>query len=138
MIERYISKANRKRIQLTGEAREGIATIREHARHFDVVIIDSWNKLDADSKEFDRLRKDFPDTMWVVIFQRTTQGTIRGGTAPLYDAGINLEAVKSAEGFEHNFVQATKNRYGETFLPFSMASQSLLNSPLERSMKHQP
>ncbi|WPP49662.1 P-loop NTPase family protein [Catalinimonas niigatensis] len=128
MINSYITKHNRSRVQLTGEASEGIDTIRKHAKDFDVVIIDSWNKLDADSSEFDKLRKDFPDTIWIVIFQRTVKGTIRGGTAPLYDAGINLEAVKSDQGFEYNFVQATKNRYGETFVPYSMASKKIIRT----------
>ncbi|MDF9795383.1 nucleoside-triphosphatase THEP1 [Catalinimonas alkaloidigena] len=136
MINSYISKPNRSRVQLTGKASEGIQSIRKHAKHFDVVIIDSWNKLDTDSSEFDKLRKDFPDTIWVVIFQRTTQGMIRGGTAPLYDAGINLEAVKSDAGFEHNYVQATKNRYGETFIPYSIATKKIIqpkqdNKPTE-------
>ncbi|WPP48921.1 P-loop NTPase family protein [Catalinimonas niigatensis] len=128
MINSYITKPNRSRVQLTAEASEGIQSIRKHAKDFDVVIIDSWNKLDADSSEFDKLRKDFPDTIWIVIFQRTVKGTIRGGTAPLYDAGINLEAVKSDQGFAYNFVQATKNRYGETFVPYSMASKKIIRT----------
>ncbi|MDF9799785.1 DNA-binding NarL/FixJ family response regulator [Catalinimonas alkaloidigena] len=135
MINSYISKPNRTKVQLTGEASEGIQTIRKYAKNFDVVIIDSWNKLDTDSSEFDKLRKDFPDTIWVVIFQRTTQGTIRGGTAPLYDAGINLEAVKSDTGFEHNYVQATKNRYGETFIPYSIATKKIIQPQQEKENK---
>ncbi len=38
--------------------------------------------------DFDKFRKEFPETMFIVIFQSTTNGTARDGCAPEYDAGI--------------------------------------------------
>lgn len=124
MVNQYLKDKNKPDYHITGQAEKGIDTIRKYAKDFDVIIIDSWNKLDVDSSEFDSLRKAFPDTIWVVIFQRTSQGTIRGGTRPLYDAGINLEAVKSDKGFDQNYVQATKNRYGDTYQKYFVKSKS--------------
>ncbi len=79
-----------------------------------MIIIDSWNKLHESSLEFDSLRTDFPNTIWVVIFQRTSGGVIRGGNAPLFDAGINIEIVKSEEGFEKKYAICNENSYPNT------------------------
>ncbi|MEM9388822.1 MAG: antirestriction protein [Bacteroidota bacterium] len=125
MREEYVDPANRSKIFITDQLPDGFETIRKAAKQFDVVVIDSWNKLNVHSSQFDKLRKDFPNTIFIVIFQRTTQGTIRGGTAPLFDAGINLEVVKVDDTFRNNYAIATKNRYGETGLQYSIHSRQL-------------
>jgi hypothetical protein len=122
----YIMPGNRNKVSITGEAPDGIKSIRQAAETFDVVIIDSWNKLNVDSSVFDKLRNDYPDTIWIVIFQRTASGTIRGGTAPLYDAGINIEVVKSPDGFKYNYAHCSKNRYGETGIRYSIAEKKII------------
>lgn len=127
MRDEYIDTVNRSNVAISDQAPEGINTIRKYSKSFDVVLIDSWNKLDVHSSEFDKLRKDFPNTIFIVIFQRTTQGTIRGGTAPLFDAGINLEVVKVDDSFRNNYTVATKNRYGETGLQYNIYSKELIN-----------
>jgi len=126
MREEYVHPSNRDKIFITDQLPDGFETIRKSAKDFDVVIIDSWNKLDVHSSQFDKLRKDFPNTIFIVIFQRTTQGTIRGGTAPLFDAGINLEVVKVDDTFRNNYAVATKNRYGETGLQYNIHLCQLL------------
>lgn len=120
MRDEYIDLDNRSRVDIADQVPDGIHTIRKYSKSYDVVLIDSWNKLDVHSSEFDKLRKDFPNTMFIVIFQRTTQGTIRGGTAPLFDAGINLEVVKVDDSFKNNYAVATKNRYGETGIQYNI------------------
>jgi hypothetical protein len=72
-------------------------------------------------------RFKFPDTIFIIIFQRTTQGTIRGGTAPLFDAGINLEVVKVDDTFINNYVVATKNRYGVTGIKYNITQQKIID-----------
>jgi nucleoside-triphosphatase THEP1 len=118
--DQYIQPKNIGKIAITGEAPEGIRTIRQYAHQFNVIIIDSWTKLDVDSSEFDQLRKDYPDTIWIVLFQRTTTNKIRGGTKPLYDAGINIEVVKADDTFVNNYAVATKNRYGFTGVKYNI------------------
>ncbi len=129
--DKYIKPFNRERVQIAGEAPEGIETVRKYAEKFGVIIIDSWTKLDVDSQEFDRLRNDFPDTIWIVLFQRTSANKIRGGTKPLYDAGINIEVKKVDDTFVNNYANATKNRYGGTGIHYNINSKKIENNVQE-------
>lgn len=128
MREEYLETENRNNIFITDQLPQGFDTIRKTAKDFDVIIIDSWNKLHVKSSEFDRLRKEYPNTIFIIIFQRTTQGTIRGGTAPLFDSGINLEVVKVGDTFTNNYAVATKNRYGVTGLQYNITQQQITNN----------
>jgi nucleoside-triphosphatase THEP1 len=123
--DKYIHPDNQDKVAIAGEAPNGIDTVREYARKFDVIIIDSWTKLDVDSQEFDKLRNDFEDTVWIVLFQRTSGNKIRGGTKPLYDAGINLEAIKEDDTFVNNYVKATKSRYGQTGIKYNISKMKI-------------
>ena len=130
MREQYLTPQHQSQIFITDQLPKGLDSVREAAQHFDVVVLDSWNKTGAPSEEFDRLRKDFPNTIFIVIFQRTTQKMIRGGTAPLYDAGINIEVIKVDDSFVNNYAVATKNRYGITGLHYNISQQKLIgNNP---------
>lgn len=102
----YIAPANRARVQIASEAPGGMKAIRDAAKKFDVVGIDSWGKIPGVAAgDFDKLRKEFPRTLFIVIFQSTTAGTARGGSANEYDASavcqVNLPGVAVME----------KNRY---------------------------
>lgn len=90
-LEQYVAPENRGRIKHASEAPEGINTIRKAAEFFDFIVIDSFGKLGTKQEEFDRLRKDFPNVFWLVIFQSTTAGTARGGAAAEYDGGAVLQ-----------------------------------------------
>ncbi|WP_010181403.1 hypothetical protein [Aquimarina agarilytica] len=125
MREEYLSPQNRNRISKADRLPDGFNTIASAAGTFDVIIIDSWNKTGLPSQDFDKLRKQFPDTIFVVIFQRTTGKTIRGGTAPLFDAGINIEVVKVDETFKNNYAITTKNRYGITGIKYNIRTKQI-------------
>ncbi len=127
----YLLPQNQSQVFIADTLPEGMDSIRKAAKEFDVVIIDSWNKVGVSSLDFDSLRKQFPNTIFIVIFQRTTQKTIRGGTAPLYDAGINIEVVKADDTFKNNYAMTTKNRYGVTGIQFGIHSQKVLNGASE-------
>ncbi|KAB2913815.1 MAG: hypothetical protein F9K23_16360 [Bacteroidetes bacterium] len=122
--DKYLKPANRERLFVSEE--NSLKDVREKAKVFDVIIIDSWTKLDVDSSEFDKLRKDFPDTIFIVIFQRTSGGKIRGGTKPLYDAGINIIVHKVDNNFINNYAECTKNRYGQTGLLYNVSQKRLV------------
>ena len=121
--DKYLKPANRERLFVSEE--NSLKDVREKAKVFDVIIIDSWTKLDVDSSEFDKLRNDFPNCIFIVIFQRTSQGKIRGGTKPLYDAGINIMVHKVDNTFVNNYAECTKNRYGQTGLQFNVSKRML-------------
>lgn len=89
--EKYIKPQYRHpdapRVVIASEAPKGLLNIRQAAQAFDVVAIDSWSKVPgAKPEDFDKLRKEFPRTMFLVIFQSTSGGTARGGPAAEYDA----------------------------------------------------
>lgn len=102
----YINPANRARVKIASEAPGGLAAIRAAAAQFDVVAIDSWSKIQGvEPGDFDKVRKEFPRTLFIAIFQSTTGGTARGGSMSEYDASavcqVSLPGVAVME----------KNRY---------------------------
>jgi hypothetical protein len=84
--------------------------VKQAAANFDVVVIDSWGKLNTDISEFDKLRLAFPNTIFIVIFQLTSSGQMRGGPRAAYDASINI--VTSVEDGKRTAI-CSKNRYGK-------------------------
>ncbi|WP_103072282.1 antirestriction protein [Aquimarina sediminis] len=128
MKEEYLQPINQNHIFIADQLPDGYNTISNAAKDFDVIIIDSWNKTGLPSQDFDRLRKEHPDTIFIVIFQRTTQKTIRGGTAPLFDAGINIEIVKADDTFRNNYAITTKNRYGVTGIRYNVFNKNIIGN----------
>lgn len=79
----------------------------------DVIIIDSFAKMQELEKGFEvdkDLRKKYDGKLFLVIFQQTSDGKMRGGTKSQYDADIVLFTEKF-DDYEQNFVYADKNRY---------------------------
>ncbi|WP_299219767.1 antirestriction protein [uncultured Aquimarina sp.] len=138
MKNEYLSPQNRNRISRADQLPDGYNTITSAVGTFDVIIIDSWNKTGLPSQDFDRLRKQNPDTIFIVIFQRTTQKTIRGGTAPLYDAGINIEVIKVDDTFRNNYAVTTKNRYGITGIKYNISTQEIIGAAETKELEEQP
>lgn len=111
-MERNVTPANRQRIMVTGEAQNKLQTIKELADAFDVVIVDSWQKLDEyTSQKFDELRLNYPATTWIVIFQRNAEGKMKGGSASSFDAPIVIETKRPDEADpKKNYARLEKNR----------------------------
>jgi hypothetical protein len=125
-VGRNVKIKNHPKILIAGHAPEGIDTLRKVAKDFDVLVIDSWNKLDVNSSEFDSLRKDYPGTILVAIFQSTSGGEIRGGTKPLFDAPVNVYVNKEGFDFTKNYAQLEKSRYGNVGGKYSMYNKSII------------
>lgn len=94
-------------IVLTGTG--SLQDVEQAARHYDVVVVDSFNKLDARPQDFERLRKAYPSTIFLMIFQKTTAGTMRGGASILFDSTITMD-VRIENEMRIAFVE--KSRYG--------------------------
>ena len=137
MKDEYLSPQNRNRISRADQLPNGYNTITSAVGTFDVIIIDSWNKTGLPSQDFDRLRKQYPDTIFIVIFQRTTGKTIRGGTAPLFDAGINIEVIKVDDTFQNNYAVTTKNRYGITGIKYNIFTKNIIGAVEDSSAPKQ-
>lgn len=91
------------------EASGKLMDVKDAARKYDVVVVDSFNKLGAKAEDFENLRKAHPETIFIMIFQKTTNGTMRGGSSTLFDSTLTLD-VRIEDGKRIAFAQ--KSRYG--------------------------
>jgi len=93
----------------------------ESIKDFDVIFIDSWNKLveiNAAIKFDQDVRKKFHGKIFVVIVQRTADGKMRGGSSVGFDGDIILKGVVDRNDFRNNYIYNHKNRYND-FMPIS-------------------
>ncbi len=109
-IDRNITKQNLPNVFITGEASKGIDTVKEYANQFNVIVIDSWQKLKIPSTKFDDLRHEYPNTIFIVIFQQNGEGGTRGGVSADFDTPVALKVHKVDTTFENNYVEMKKNR----------------------------
>lgn len=86
-----------------------LADIRRDADRCDLIVVDRFNKLDVDSREFEKLRSNIPRTVFVIIFQKTTTGGLRGGSSIIFNSAATIDVVLEIEGRTANMI---KGRYG--------------------------
>lgn len=140
--ENYIKPKNRQRVFITDN--DQFDTILEYASKFDVVVLDSFTKVKyqngsyIESQELDRLRNDFPNTIFVPIFQRNSKGTIRGGPTPLFDAGVNIEVVKVDPTFVNNYAFTEKNRYGAGGIKYNISKRKIIKDDVTNTKSKKP
>lgn len=99
--------------------------VRQSAQQFDCLIIDSFGKLGCKAEELDRLRNDFPHTIFLFILQKTTQGTSRGGAAINYDCSMVMDVIKR-EGQRVAIMQ--KSRYGTIGWEYDLDAEEIIKS----------
>lgn len=147
MRDMYIASKNRNNVEITGQ--EGFWALVKSmnevdkktavhkamsviANHYDAILIDSFGKLEIPTTSIDELRNTLPKTIFGFIFQRTVAGTIRGGTTPLFDCGINIEVVKDKESYKNNYAFCSKNRYNdEEALKYSIYHKTIIKEEKE-------
>lgn len=71
--------------------------------------MDSFGKLKTKPEEFDKLRTDFPNTIFIIIFQKTSSGTMRGGPSMLFDSAAAIDIVKQED---ERVAVMVKSRFG--------------------------
>ena len=76
----------------------------------EAVFIDSWQKLNANSKEIEVLRNEYPNVIFVSISQETNEGSMRGGQALYYDATCILDVQNRGEANKRS-ICVEKSRY---------------------------
>jgi hypothetical protein len=84
-----------------------LGELQADAQTFDVVVIDSWTPLGLSGKAFANLIRQFPQTIFVVIFRQTTQA-VSGGNEPAYDSTINIE-VENGVAYNRRTVGAGRH-----------------------------
>lgn len=103
-------------------------------RENDVIIIDSFTKVQEMCKGFEvdkDLRKKYNGKIFIVIFQQTTDGKMRGGSKSQFDADIVLFTEKK-DDYRDNYIYADKNRYQDKPLDglhYNIFSGSLIRKP---------
>lgn len=119
LAEKYFTNGNINHIAVESEndgetKEETYNRILESIKDFDVIFIDSWAKvLELYSlANFDQdFRKAFNGKIFFIIFQRTSDGKMRGGAKGGFDGDIILKVEVDREDFRNNYVYNHKNRY---------------------------
>ena len=99
----------------------------------DVIVIDSFTKIREWNRNFllDRdLRKKYNGKLFLIIFQLTVAGNMRGGTTSEFDGDIILYTQVFPD-YRENYIYPSKNRYNSTpseQLRYSVYHQQLLPS----------
>lgn len=96
--------------------------VRKAAKHYNVIIIDSFGKIDAKPTDFDKLRMDFPETIFICIFQKTAQGSVRGGSAIVFDSSAIIDVQLQDED---RVAVMTKSRYGTANWEYSIVEKRI-------------
>ncbi|XOV68625.1 MAG: hypothetical protein ACFHU9_05480 [Fluviicola sp.] len=100
--------------------------VRYHAGKHDCVVIDSYSKISSKPEDFEDLRQDFPDTFFVIIFQKTTDGKIRGGSSIFFNCTASIDLQISQGG--HRLALMQKSRYDTENFVYSIDRKKLLKS----------
>lgn len=101
-----------------------LTDVRYHANKFDCVFIDSFSMISTKAQDFENLRQDFPETFFVIVFQKTTDGKIRGGSSIIFNCTASIDLQMSAKGHRLAFMQ--KSRYDSENFVYSINQDELL------------
>lgn len=115
-VKEYFSKKALDNIYPIGEINK--KKLDELVPLFDFILIDSWNKLlkeilDKDNYRLDidyDIRKKFNGKVFDMIFQRTTDGKMRGGSNAQFDGDVIIK-IKKMPNWKDNYAYYDKNRY---------------------------
>ena len=94
-------------ITITGNGT--LRDVRRDAKQYDLIVIDSFQKLNVKAEEFERLRQDFPKTIFIIIFQKTTSGSMRGGSSIKFNSSATIDVQLKDE---ERIAFMEKGRYG--------------------------
>ena len=90
-----------------------IDDVHKLVRENDVIVIDSFSKLQEMQKglELDKdFRKAYDGKLFIIIYQLTSDGKMRGGTKSQFD-GDCIAFIEKAPNYKDNYCYWDKNRY---------------------------
>lgn len=97
-----------KGLHVVGEGK--LSDVRKSAKQYNVIVIDSFQKLDAKAEDFESLRQTYVNTIFITIFQKTSAGTIRGGYSINHNSTAIIDIKRNDEG--ERIAVMEKSRYG--------------------------
>ena len=125
---------------ITAQDMRSLAELDTMIRTNEVIVIDSFQKMRelAPNFEVDKdLRKKYDGKLFLVIFQQTADGKMRGGSKSQFDGDIIL-FTETFPDYRENYVYPDKNRYNKrpaTELQYSIYEQRMLaTAPEEPSL----
>jgi antirestriction protein ArdC len=132
-IARNVSLANRKRIHVSSDVPRNIEAIKDLAKHFKVIALDSGSKLNEATNEWlDELRESHPDIVWIPLMQQNEKGGTRGGSSAEFNAPVVLKTYRPDEStHEKNYAYVFKNRGNKTGLYYSISQKKIVDQPTE-------
>ena len=116
---------------ITAQDVRSLAELYTMIRTNEVIVIDSFQKMRelAPHFEIDKdLRKKYDGKLFLVIFQQTADGKMRGGSKSQFDGDIIL-FTETFPDYRENYVYPDKNRYNKrpaTELQYSIYEQRML------------
>lgn len=108
-------------LKITAEG--SLSTIRKDAEKFDAIIIDSYPKISTKPAEFEQLRQNYPQTLFIIIFQKTTGKTIRGGSSIKYNSSATIDVQLQDE---ERVAVMEKGRYGTQNWVYSITNNRVI------------
>ena len=125
---------------ITAQDVRSLAELDTMIRTNEVIVIDSFQKMRELAPKFEvdkDLRKKYDGKLFLVIFQQTADGKMRGGSKSQYDGDIIL-FTETFPDYRENYVYPDKNRYNKrpaTELQYSIYEQRMLaTAPEEPSL----
>ena len=121
---------------ITAQDVRSLAELDTMIRNNEVIVIDSFQKMRELAPKFEvdkDLRKKYDGKLFLVIFQQTADGKMRGGSKSQYDGDIIL-FTETFPDYRENYVYPDKNRYNKrpaTELQYSIYEQRMLTTAPE-------
>lgn len=116
---------------ITAQDVRSLAELDTMIRTNEVIVIDSFQKMRELEPKFEvdkDLRKKYDGKLFLVIFQQTADGKMRGGSKSQFDGDIIL-FTETFPDYRENYVYPDKNRYNKrpaTELQYSIYEQRML------------
>ena len=116
---------------ITAQDVRSLAELDMMIRTNEVIVIDSFQKMRELAPKFEvdkDLRKKYDGKLFLVIFQQTADGKMRGGSKSQFDGDIIL-FTETFPDYRENYVYPDKNRYNKrpaTELQYSIYEQRML------------
>lgn len=137
--DKYIKPHNQDLIDTVSDSDlvNGFDTLKKLIPFYDVIYIDSWGKLQELQKalDFDRdLRKAFNGKLFVVIFQRTADNKMRGGSKSAFDGDIIMKLEKD-DDYRKSYAYFDKHRYSK--VPLDQLKYNIYHQKMNHNVKEE-
>ena len=109
--DEYLSEENKNKVHTMGSLPETASKLYEIIENYEIVFIDSFGKL-YNGIDLDKdIRKRYNGKLFFVIYQRTQDGKMRGGSASQFDADATMKVEKDATDYKNSYAYFDKHRY---------------------------